>query len=169
MTSGPEASPGSQSGEHALSQQELGHKVLDLFNDFKQTFRGIPEFQEDLANEYFSPSSKMRDDKRRAVSFNRGLDKWVVRSFLEEENRTLLECLKVTVYGPIEHARGFRIVTLRMPYLADIANAKKDDVDISYDHRSLLIASSRTDIHHNNTVSAITNAEQMLVALKATP
>lgn len=169
MVNKAEALSGSQSGEHALSQQELGPKVKGLLNDFKQTLKGITEFQEDLASVYFSPSSKMRNDKRLAVSFNRGLDKWLVRSFLEEKERVLAECLRIEVYRPSELTVGFRIVTLHIPYLADIANAKKEDVDISYDQRSLLVASSPTDIHQNKTASAITGAEQILADLKAPP
>lgn len=170
MVNRAERSSDSQSQEPALSQQELGPTLRGLLNDFKQTLKGIPEFQEDLVSVYFSPSSKIREGKRPlTVSFNRGLDKWVVRPFLEEKERVLLECLRIDVYRPSEIQLGFRIVTLSIPYLADIANEKKDDVDISYEQRELLLSSSPTDIHQNNTASAIINAEQMLVDLKASP
>lgn len=169
MSSRAEISPGSQSQEPALSQQELSPKVRVLFNDFKQTLKGIPEFQQDLANAYFSPTRTLRPrEKPLTVMFNRDLDTWIVGYFLQEKDSVLSECLKIEVHGDYiasETALRFKIVTLRIPYLSDKKNGW--NVDISYDQRNLLVASSPFDILQNKTASAIKGAEQMLADLKA--
>lgn len=168
MTSGAEAK-GPASQEPVLSQQELDPKVRGLWSEFGLAFKEIPKFQQGLARVFFSPGSILRRKNGLTVMFNKGLDGWVVRSYLEEEDRTLSECLKITAY-PIEPTQGLkriRIVTLRIPYLSDRAKSEQD-IDISYDQRTLLVASTPTDVHQDKTASAIAGAEKMLVDLKST-
>lgn len=164
---GRENSPGLQGQEPVLSQQELDTRVRGLWNEFQQVFVEIPEFQKDLNRVFFSPSSRMRGENvPLIVMFNKGLDRWVVRSYVEEEDRTVSQCLKMTTY-PSEQRDVFRTVTLRIPFLSD--KPKEEwEVDISYDQRTLLVASTPTDVHHNKTASAISGAEKMLVDLKST-
>lgn len=169
MSNRKEISQDSGTQEPALSQQELEPKVKGLFNDFRQTLIEDPQFKKNLAETFLSTYGSTRSTKKGylPVSLSRGLDKWVVRYFLEEKKGVLLECLRIDVYRPSEHTRGFRIVTLSIPYLSDRKDREKDDVDISYDQRSLLISPTPTDIHHNKTASAITAAEQTLADLKS--
>ncbi len=153
----------SSQSKQKLSQQELDPKVRGLFNGFKEAFSVIPQFK-DLAGVFSSHNSALKSVE---TSLQRGSDRWTVKRYFIEGNGTRSECLKITVSRPSERTQGFIIVTLGIPYVSYAKNG--GDVDISYEQRRLPAYSSPSDIHQNNTQSALTNAEQVLVDLKALP
>lgn len=172
MVNKAERSPGSQSQEPALSQQELYPKVKELFNGWRQALMASDKFRENLAQRYLSGEAHMRDyepegrQRLRVILDDSAENRWIRYSIGSEED-SAMEILEVfaIVKDEVFRQEGvkkkkleWKMLELRRAWKTFPGDRGEGKTHISYEYNLM----GKPEIKETNTQAALNYGQKLL-------